>query len=199
MSWWKVSAKGCGHAAMLPCWPGCHSSRAETMWVSQGNNECFHTLPWKLSEQPSHQLRACFSLEWPLSNLTFQLFFWILFPFRHLAVAPAKEAGIKMALEWVMGLRSWISHPWAWRHIPYPQARSLCVSFSCILLTSSLLSFLHSRFNGPSLHGHVSSLSHRLCFWFWGWLFVLTVSAQYFSIFPFSSFKLLCWFCLKRD
>lgn len=145
---------------MQPCWPGCHSSRAETMWASQRNNECFHTLSWKLTEQPSHQLRACFSLEWPLSNLTFQLFFWILFPFRHLAVAPAKEAGIKMALEWVMGLRSWISHPWAWRHSSYPQAWSL---FCLLSLHLSLLSFpfLHPCFNDSSRHGHVFLLSRR--------------------------------------
>lgn len=166
---------------MQPRWPGCHSSRAETMWVSQGNNECFHTLPWKLTEQPSHQLRACFSLEWPLSNLTFQLFFWILFPFRNLAMASAKEAGIAMALEWVMGLRSWISHPWAWRHIPYPQSRSLFVSSFHIPLTSSLLAFLLSRFNDWSLHGHVSSVSQVRSL-------VSGVSAQYFSIFLFQPF-----------
>lgn len=158
------------------------------MWVSQGNNECFHTLPSKLTEQPSHQLRACFSLEWPLSNLTFQLFFWILFPYCNLAMAPVKEAEIKMALEWVMGLRSWISHPWAWRHMRYPQARSLFVSTSCILLTSSLLfSFLQSCFNDSSLHGHVFSPSHRPSFRFWGWLFVHAFSAQYFSIFLFQA------------
>lgn len=158
---------------MWPGWPGCHSSRAETTRVSQGNNECFRTLPWKLTEQPSHQLRPCFSLEWPLSNLTYQLFFWILFPFRHLAVAPAKEAGIKMALEWVMGLRSWISHLRAWRHIPSPGARSLFVSslpYPSYLSPLSFLFFPYPCFNDPSLRWHAFSPSRRPFLCFTGWL-----------------------------
>lgn len=179
---------------MQPCWPGCHSSRAETMWVSQGNNECFHTLPWKLTEQPSHQLRACFSLEWPLSNLTFQLFFWILVPFRHLAVAPAKEAGIKMALEWVMGLRSWISHPCepgdtAPIHEPDLFLSPLPLSFSPLL---------SSPFFGPAL---MPRLSTDMSFHVGSYVSRVDLCAHFLSpvfplfFFPFAGFKLLSWLC----
>lgn len=171
------------------------------MWVSQGNNECFHTLPWKLTEQPSHQLRACFSLEWPLSNLTFQLFFWILFPLRHLSVAPAKEAGKKAGPGMGNGF------PEDEYHIHKPGDASpvhkpalflsrLLVSFSPL----SLLPFLRSHFNDPSLHGHVffSAVSSSVP------LFpALTLHAHYFSFiflfFPFSVLKFLCRSCRNLD
>lgn len=161
------------------------------MWVSQGNNECFHTLPWKLTEQPSHQLRACFSLEWPLSNLTFQLFFWILFPLRHLSVAPAKEAGKKAGPGMGNGF------PEDEYHIHKPGDASpvhkpalflsrLLVSFSPL----SLLPFLRSRFNDPSLHGHVFFFRCLIVR-----SFVSGIDAScplfllYFSFFPFFSLK----------
>lgn len=54
-----------------PPWP----ARQRQLLRDRKDNECFHILPRKLTKRPLYQLRACFSLEWPLSNLTFQLFF----------------------------------------------------------------------------------------------------------------------------
>lgn len=84
-----------------PTWQQQQLPRAER------DNECFHILPWKLTKWPLYQLRACFSREWPLSNLTFQLFFsfssWFCHPSVPRSALAASEDGQGMG----NGFPSW--------------------------------------------------------------------------------------------
>lgn len=75
------------------------------------DNECFHILPWKLTKRPLYQLRACFSLEWPLSNLTFQLFFSFSSWFCHPGVSGRPSEPHRIDKEWVMVLQAEIQRP----------------------------------------------------------------------------------------
>ncbi len=137
------------------------------MW-EWGDNECFHTLPWKLTKRPSRQLRACFSLEWPLSNLTFQLFFWISPAIRHLVVAPS-QAGL---VEDGPGMGNRASQqnghdPRAWRHLYHSQDISVSLSFT---LSPPFPSFPSSSFlilMTPFLSEHIFFLSRFVCFFEW--------------------------------
>lgn len=135
----------------------------QLLWEGK-DNECFHILPWKFTRRPLYQLRACFSLEWPLSNLTFQLFFSFSSWFCHPSVPGWPSEPQRMDKEFVMLLQTEIERPdtQAWV--------SATTSLSCLVyFLTKKKQDTSDIFRYPFAQAVLEYVEFKLFFFSWCW------------------------------